>query len=202
MPGFVWARTLVFAGETGLTLSEAVVGVRLGVGKHLGMSCDHLSGLQTQEHHHLQLSEVTSPSQVFVLSTVHHVLYFRSMAGTPAYMELSDASCACGGMLLTVAFLLLGVKEGILWKRGRDNGQFLPRKFVLSEREGCLKYFTKQDVSMVVSSHLSVYSTQGSGSWRHSYLLRMFLRLPCASQARDANRNMSLTRGLPFLLSG
>ncbi|XP_068798679.1 arf-GAP with dual PH domain-containing protein 1 isoform X3 [Struthio camelus] len=38
-----------------------------------------------------------------------------------------------------------GVKEGILWKRGRDNGQFLPRKFLLSEREGSLKYFTKQD---------------------------------------------------------
>uniref|UniRef100_A0A663MJX6 ArfGAP with dual PH domains 1 n=1 Tax=Athene cunicularia TaxID=194338 RepID=A0A663MJX6_ATHCN len=36
-------------------------------------------------------------------------------------------------------------QEGILWKRGRDNGQFLPRKFLLSEREGCLKYFTKQD---------------------------------------------------------
>uniref|UniRef100_A0A8B9Z0Y7 Arf-GAP with dual PH domain-containing protein 1 n=1 Tax=Buteo japonicus TaxID=224669 RepID=A0A8B9Z0Y7_9AVES len=36
-------------------------------------------------------------------------------------------------------------REGILWKRGRDNGQFLPRKFLLSEREGCLKYFTKQD---------------------------------------------------------
>lgn len=105
-------------------------------------------------------------------------------------------------MLLTVAFLLLGVKEGILWKRGRDNGQFLPRKFVLSEREGCLKYFTKQDVSMVVSTHLSAYSTQGSGSWRHSYLLRMFLRLPCASQARNANRNMPLRRGLPLLLSG
>ena len=38
-----------------------------------------------------------------------------------------------------------GVKEGILWKRGRDSGQFQPRKFLLSEREGCLKYFTKQD---------------------------------------------------------
>lgn len=61
-----------------------------------------------------------------------------------------------------MAFLLLGVKEGILWKRGRDNGQFVPRKFLLSEREGCLKYFTKQDVSMVVNSHLSEYSTQGS----------------------------------------
>uniref|UniRef100_A0A8C0ESI5 Arf-GAP with dual PH domain-containing protein 1 n=1 Tax=Bubo bubo TaxID=30461 RepID=A0A8C0ESI5_BUBBB len=45
----------------------------------------------------------------------------------------------------TDGLLLLGVKEGILWKRGRDNGQFLPRKFLLSEREGCLKYFTKQD---------------------------------------------------------
>lgn len=78
-------------------------------------------------------------------------------------MQLSDAYHACGRMLLKVALLLLGVKEGILWKRGRDNGQFLPRKFLLSEREGCLKYFTKQDVSMVLNSHLSAYSTQGSG---------------------------------------
>ncbi|XP_053112704.1 arf-GAP with dual PH domain-containing protein 1-like isoform X4 [Hemicordylus capensis] len=38
-----------------------------------------------------------------------------------------------------------GLKEGILWKRGRDNGQYLPRRFLLSEREGCLKYFVKQD---------------------------------------------------------
>uniref|UniRef100_A0A3Q3FER6 ArfGAP with dual PH domains 1 n=1 Tax=Labrus bergylta TaxID=56723 RepID=A0A3Q3FER6_9LABR len=35
--------------------------------------------------------------------------------------------------------------EGFLWKRGRDNGQFLSRKFILSEREGALKYFNKQD---------------------------------------------------------
>lgn len=39
-----------------------------------------------------------------------------------------------------------GYREGFLWKRGRDNGQFLSRKFVLSEREGALKYFNKQDV--------------------------------------------------------
>ncbi|XP_015239125.1 arf-GAP with dual PH domain-containing protein 1 isoform X2 [Cyprinodon tularosa] len=38
-----------------------------------------------------------------------------------------------------------GYREGFLWKRGRDNGQFLSRKFVLSEREGALKYFNKQD---------------------------------------------------------
>uniref|UniRef100_A0A8C3T4G5 ArfGAP with dual PH domains 1 n=1 Tax=Chelydra serpentina TaxID=8475 RepID=A0A8C3T4G5_CHESE len=38
-----------------------------------------------------------------------------------------------------------GLKEGILWKRGRDNGQFLPRKFLLSEQDGCLKYFAKPD---------------------------------------------------------
>ncbi|KAK2533736.1 hypothetical protein Q9233_004950 [Columba guinea] len=40
-----------------------------------------------------------------------------------------------------------GYREGFLWKRGRDNGQFLSRKFVLSEREGALKYFNKNDVS-------------------------------------------------------
>uniref|UniRef100_A0A8C6MA46 ArfGAP with dual PH domains 1 n=1 Tax=Nothobranchius furzeri TaxID=105023 RepID=A0A8C6MA46_NOTFU len=38
-----------------------------------------------------------------------------------------------------------GYREGFLWKRGRDNGQFLSRKFVLTEREGALKYFNKQD---------------------------------------------------------
>ncbi|XP_067830441.1 arf-GAP with dual PH domain-containing protein 1 [Heptranchias perlo] len=38
-----------------------------------------------------------------------------------------------------------GYREGFLWKRGRDNGQFLNRKFVLSEAEGVLKYFTKND---------------------------------------------------------
>ncbi|KAJ6659801.1 hypothetical protein lerEdw1_018517 [Lerista edwardsae] len=38
-----------------------------------------------------------------------------------------------------------GYREGFLWKRGRDNGQFLSRKFVLSEREGVLKYYNKND---------------------------------------------------------
>ncbi|KAG9329559.1 hypothetical protein JZ751_003707 [Albula glossodonta] len=36
-------------------------------------------------------------------------------------------------------------QEGFLWKRGRDNGHFLSRKFILSEREGVLKYFNKHD---------------------------------------------------------
>uniref|UniRef100_A0A8C6KUI7 ArfGAP with dual PH domains 1 n=1 Tax=Nothobranchius furzeri TaxID=105023 RepID=A0A8C6KUI7_NOTFU len=38
-----------------------------------------------------------------------------------------------------------GYREGFLWKRGRDNGQYLNRKFILSEREGVLKYFNKND---------------------------------------------------------
>lgn len=42
-----------------------------------------------------------------------------------------------------------GYREGFLWKRGRDNGQFLSRKFILAEREGALKYFNKQDVSEI-----------------------------------------------------
>ncbi|KAJ3614949.1 hypothetical protein NHX12_018518 [Muraenolepis orangiensis] len=36
-------------------------------------------------------------------------------------------------------------RDGMLMKRGRDNGQFLSRRFVLSEREGTLKYYTKAD---------------------------------------------------------
>ncbi|XP_019728607.1 arf-GAP with dual PH domain-containing protein 1-like isoform X1 [Hippocampus comes] len=38
-----------------------------------------------------------------------------------------------------------GYREGFLWKRGRDNGQYLSRKFILSEQEGTLKYFVKPD---------------------------------------------------------
>ncbi|XP_060774797.1 arf-GAP with dual PH domain-containing protein 1 isoform X1 [Neoarius graeffei] len=38
-----------------------------------------------------------------------------------------------------------GTRDGVLMKRGRDNGQFLSRRFVLSEREGTLKYYTKLD---------------------------------------------------------
>ncbi|KAF7643192.1 hypothetical protein LDENG_00243650, partial [Lucifuga dentata] len=38
-----------------------------------------------------------------------------------------------------------GSRDSVLMKRGRDNGQFLSRRFVLSEREGTLKYFTKHD---------------------------------------------------------
>ncbi|XP_068193296.1 arf-GAP with dual PH domain-containing protein 1-like [Antennarius striatus] len=40
---------------------------------------------------------------------------------------------------------LSGYREGFLWKRGRDNGQYLSRKFILSEREGVLKYYNKHD---------------------------------------------------------
>lgn len=50
-----------------------------------------------------------------------------------------------------------GYREGFLWKRGRDNGQFLSRKFILSEREGALKYFNKQDVSQMISLRLKIF---------------------------------------------
>uniref|UniRef100_A0A1A8LKX3 ArfGAP with dual PH domains 1 n=1 Tax=Nothobranchius pienaari TaxID=704102 RepID=A0A1A8LKX3_9TELE len=43
-----------------------------------------------------------------------------------------------------------GYREGFLWKRGRDNGQYLNRKFILSERDGVLKYFNKNDVSDII----------------------------------------------------
>ncbi|XP_036999236.2 arf-GAP with dual PH domain-containing protein 2 isoform X2 [Artibeus jamaicensis] len=38
-----------------------------------------------------------------------------------------------------------GNREGFLWKRGKDNAQFLRRRFVLSAREGLLKYYTKEE---------------------------------------------------------
>uniref|UniRef100_A0A6I8PGE8 ArfGAP with dual PH domains 1 n=1 Tax=Ornithorhynchus anatinus TaxID=9258 RepID=A0A6I8PGE8_ORNAN len=38
-----------------------------------------------------------------------------------------------------------GQREGTLWKRGRDQAQYHPCRFLLSERDSCLKYFSKQD---------------------------------------------------------
>ncbi|XP_036409085.1 arf-GAP with dual PH domain-containing protein 2 [Megalops cyprinoides] len=35
-----------------------------------------------------------------------------------------------------------GVFEGMLWKKGKDNGQFLKRRFILSDRDFTLRYFT------------------------------------------------------------
>ncbi|KAK6640159.1 hypothetical protein RUM44_011845 [Polyplax serrata] len=37
-----------------------------------------------------------------------------------------------------------GTMEGYLWKRGKNDPRFQPRKFVLSENEGSLKYFLKE----------------------------------------------------------
>ncbi|XP_043923980.1 arf-GAP with dual PH domain-containing protein 2 isoform X2 [Protopterus annectens] len=38
-----------------------------------------------------------------------------------------------------------GNREGVLWKRGRDNGQYHKRRFILSEKDGTLKYYTKDE---------------------------------------------------------
>ncbi|XP_041867823.1 arf-GAP with dual PH domain-containing protein 2 [Melanotaenia boesemani] len=40
-----------------------------------------------------------------------------------------------------------GVCEGMLWKKGKGNTQFLKRKFVLSERKFTLVYYNKEDES-------------------------------------------------------
>ncbi len=71
-------------------------------------------------------------------------------------VDMIDARKACRWkalllMLFSRSRSCVGYREGFLWKRGRDNGQFLSRKFILSEREGALKYFNKQDVSLYVS---------------------------------------------------
>ncbi|XP_061233262.1 arf-GAP with dual PH domain-containing protein 2 isoform X1 [Neopsephotus bourkii] len=37
-----------------------------------------------------------------------------------------------------------GSREGFLWKRGRENRHFRKRRFLLSAREGVMKYYTKE----------------------------------------------------------
>ncbi|XP_074648072.1 arf-GAP with dual PH domain-containing protein 1-like [Tubulanus polymorphus] len=47
---------------------------------------------------------------------------------------------------------LTGTRDGILYKKGRDDGKFLPRRFVLSEAENTLKYYTdKKDPKAVIN---------------------------------------------------
>lgn len=65
-------------------------------------------------------------------------LWLRALQPHKISPRLSLSLCFCPGY-----------REGFLWKRGRDNGQFLSRKFILAEREGALKYFNKQDVSEI-----------------------------------------------------
>ncbi|XP_064006610.1 arf-GAP with dual PH domain-containing protein 2 isoform X3 [Pogoniulus pusillus] len=39
-----------------------------------------------------------------------------------------------------------GSREGFLWKRGREGRQFQKRRFLLSAREGLMKYYTKEEI--------------------------------------------------------
>lgn len=45
--------------------------------------------------------------------------------------------------------------ESTLWKKGKDNKQFLKRIFLLSQKDFTLKYFIKEDVS--ISYHIILY---------------------------------------------
>lgn len=66
------------------------------------------------------------------------------------FCPLSSIICHVGPVW--IPSLPTGYREGFLWKRGRDNGQYLSRKFILSEREGVLKYFNKHDVKINFTS--------------------------------------------------
>lgn len=85
------------------------------------------------------------------------------------YLVVSNMTSVVSSVFLLSAFLLHaigmgllpleGYREGFLWKRGRDNGQYLSRKFILSEQEGVLKYFNKHDVRVfptVLETHIVV----------------------------------------------
>ncbi|XP_056144152.1 arf-GAP with dual PH domain-containing protein 2 [Lampris incognitus] len=49
-----------------------------------------------------------------------------------------------------------GFHEGVLWKKGKENAQFLRRKFVLSEREFTLTYYNKDNDSKVPKAVISI----------------------------------------------
>ncbi|XP_061604438.1 arf-GAP with dual PH domain-containing protein 1 isoform X5 [Phyllopteryx taeniolatus] len=49
-----------------------------------------------------------------------------------------------------------GFYEGMLWKKGKENTQFLKRKFVLSEREFTLSYYNKENESKGPKAIISI----------------------------------------------
>ncbi|KAL2101254.1 hypothetical protein ACEWY4_003015 [Coilia grayii] len=49
-----------------------------------------------------------------------------------------------------------GLREGLLWKKGKDNGHFQKRKFVLSLEDFTLKYFNKEDESKGPKAVISI----------------------------------------------
>lgn len=83
---------------------------------------------------------------MFALPTAAHVDACLFQSG--ALFEFNSAHFALSvhHVVNSLPSLPTGYREGFLWKRGRDNGQYLSRKFILSEREGVLKYFNKHDV--------------------------------------------------------
>lgn len=64
----------------------------------------------------------------------------------------------CCLYLTPVSTQYAGSREGFLWKRGRESKQFKQRRFLLSAREGVLKYYTKE-VSSQPESVVGSWST-------------------------------------------
>ena len=103
------------------------------------------------------------------------------------------------------SFLVEGNREGFLWKRGRDNAQFLRRRFVLLAREGLLKYYTKEEVSLVL---LLPERWLSPHSGLHFYLFLKFLAalgLHCCTRAfsscGEGGLHLVVVRGLLIVVA-
>lgn len=64
--------------------------------------------------------------------------------------------------------------EGFLYKRGKEDGKFLQRKFVLSSVEGTLKYFIKE-VSLPFNFKINLLTFSINRQAKHrKQLLKLF----------------------------
>ena len=89
--------------------------------------------------------------QLFLCWDLEYCVWFK--------LNLKEVVFTLPVIVNLMTLLMAGYREGFLWKRGRDNGQYLSRKFILTEREGVLKYFNKHDVSalfMFISLQISL----------------------------------------------
>lgn len=75
--------------------------------------------------------------------SVLHIVFFFIWMSSISFIYLCDV-------------FISDLFESTLWKKGKDNKQFLKRIFLLSRKDFTLRYFIKEDVSTSVAIYFSV----------------------------------------------
>lgn len=98
--------------------------------------------VQSTNEENSQEKTATFSRRTAQVSVLHIVFFFISMSSI-SFIHLCDV-------------FISDLFESTLWKKGKDNKQFLKRIFLLSRKDFTLRYFIKEDVSTSVAIYFSV----------------------------------------------